>query len=50
MTVIEEAKDLNTVSVENLISSLKCHEIGLNEQEPVRKPKTIGLKSKGKFS
>jgi len=50
MTAIEEAKDLNTLSVEDLISSLKCHEIGLNEQEPVRKPKTIALKSKGKSS
>ena len=48
VTAIEEAKDLNTLSVEDLISSLKCHEIGLNEQEPVRKPKSIALKSKGK--
>jgi hypothetical protein len=50
ITAIEEAKDLNTLSVEDLISSLKCHEIGLNEQEPARKPKTIALKSKGKHS
>jgi len=27
VTAMEEAKDLNTVSVEDLISSLKCHEI-----------------------
>ena len=38
VTAIEEAKDLNTLSVEDLISSLKCHKIGLNEQEPVRNP------------
>jgi len=38
VSAIEEAKDLNTLSVEDLISSLKCHEIGLNEQELVRKP------------
>ena len=30
VTAIEEAKDLNTLSVEDHISSLKCHEIGLN--------------------
>jgi len=42
--------NLNTLSVEDLISSLKCHEIGLNEQEHVRKPKSIALKSKRKSS
>ena len=50
MTAIEEAKDLNTLSVEDLISSLKCHEIGLNEHEFFRKTKTIALNSKGKTS
>ena len=50
MTTIEEAKDLKTLSVEDLISSLKCHEIGLNEQEPIRKHKFIALKSRGKSS
>ena len=34
VTAIEEAKDLNTLSIEDLISSLKCHEIGMNEHEP----------------
>jgi len=34
-TSIEEAKDLNTLSVEDLVSSLKVHEISLNEHEPV---------------
>ena len=43
VTAIEEAKDLNTLSVEDLISSLKCHEIGLNEHEPVKKPKSIAF-------
>jgi len=33
VTAIEKAKDLNTLSVEDLISSLKCHEIGLNEHD-----------------
>ena len=50
MTAIEEAKDLNTLSVEDLISSLKCHEISLNEQEPIKKHKFIALKSRGKSS
>ena len=48
MIAIEEAKDLNTLSVEDLISFLKCHEIGLNEHEHVKKPKFIALKSRGK--
>jgi len=44
VTAIEEAKDLNALSVEDFISSLKCHEIGLNEHEPIKKPKSIALK------
>ena len=42
-TAIEEAKDLNTLSVKDLVSSLKVHEIGLNEHEPARKVKSIAL-------
>jgi len=49
-TAIEEAKDLNTLSVKDLVSSLKVHEIGLNEHEPARKVKSIALPSKGKSS
>jgi len=48
VTAIEEAKDLNTLSVEDLISSLKYHDIGLNEHESIKKPKSIALKSRGK--
>ena len=48
VTAIEEAKDLNTLSVEDLISSLKVHEIGLNEHKYVKKTKSIDLPSKGK--
>jgi hypothetical protein len=47
---IEEAKDLNTLSVEDLISSLKVHEIGLNEHDYDKKTKYIALASKGKPS
>jgi len=50
VTAIEEAKDLNTLSVEDLVSSLKVHEIGRNEHEPAKKVKSIALPSKGKSS
>jgi len=48
VTAIEEVKDLNTLSVEDLVSSVKVHEIGLNEHEPATKVKSIALPSKGK--
>jgi len=50
VTSIKEAKDLNTLSVEDLVSSLKVHEISLNEHEPAKKSKSIALQSKGKSS
>ena len=50
VTAIEEAKGLNTLSVKDLVSSLKVHEIGLNEHEPAKKVKSIALPSKGKSS
>ena len=50
VTTIEEAKDLNTLSVEDLVSSLKVHEMSLNEHEPSKKTKSIALPSKGKSS
>ena len=50
VTAIEEAKDLNTLSVENLISSLKVHEIRLDEHDSAKKTKSIALASKGKSS
>jgi len=43
VAAIEEAKDLNTLSVEDLVSSLKVHEIGLNEHELAKKVKSIAL-------
>jgi len=46
----QKALRLCTLSVEDLISSLKCHEIGLNEHERIKKPKFIALKSRGKSS
>jgi len=50
VTAIEEAKDLNTLSFEDLVNSLKVHEISLNEHEPAKKTKSIALPSKGKSS
>jgi len=50
VTSIEEAKDLNTMSAEDLVSSLKVHEISLNEHEHAKKSKSIALPSKGKSS
>jgi len=50
VTTIEEAKDLNTLSVEDLASFLKVHEISLNEHEPAKKSKSIALPTKGKSS
>jgi len=50
ITAIEEAKDLINLSVEDLVSSLKVHEISLDEHEPAKKSKSITLPSKGKSS
>jgi len=47
---IDKAKDLNTLIVEDLVSSLKDHEISLYEHEPAKKSKSISLPSKGKSS
>src|SRR4030043_1736917 len=48
VTTVEEARDLNALSLENLISSLKCHELGFPEAESSKKSKTMPLKLKGK--
>src|SRR4030067_3186383 len=48
VTAIEETRDLNALSLENIISSVKCHELGFPEAESIKKSKTIALKSKGK--
>src|SRR4030067_1028231 len=50
VTTIEEARDLNALSLENLISSLKYHELGFPEAQSSKKSKSIALKSKGKES
>lgn len=48
VTCIEEANGLNKFSLENLISSLKSHEIEHIGYEPTTKSKSIALKSDGK--
>ena len=47
LTTILEAKDMNILSLDALIGSLKTHEIELNEvsEETTRKGKSIALKS-----
>ena len=47
VTTIQEAKNLNVLSLDALIRSLKTHEIELNEvaDEAVKKGKSIALKS-----
>jgi len=50
VTAIKEVKDLSTLSVEDLISSLKVHEISLDEHDSSKKSKSIALKSKWKHS
>ena len=47
VTAIQKAKDLNVLSLDALIRSLKSHKIELNEasEESNRKGKSIALKS-----
>ena len=47
MTTIQEARDLNVLSLDALIGSLKTHEIELNEvfEETNKRSKSIDLKS-----
>jgi hypothetical protein len=45
VTAIQEAKDLDTLGLEELISSLRSHEIELSSDEPQRKLKSVALLS-----
>ena len=45
VTALKMEKDLNQISLEELISSLRSHEIELQEDEPQRKVKSVALKS-----
>lgn len=44
VTTIQGAKDLNTLSLESLISNLQIPEMELNGDESVMKSKTLALK------
>jgi hypothetical protein len=46
VTAFQESKDLDTVSLESLISSLKSHEMELMTDESTKKMKGIALRSK----
>src|SRR4051812_1522757 len=48
VTAFKIAKNMNEVSLEELISTLRSHEIELDANEPQKKGKTITLKSKNK--
>jgi hypothetical protein len=47
VTAFQEAKDLDEVTLEDLISSLKSHEMELITDESTKKLKGIALSSKG---
>ena len=48
VTTIQKAKDLDKLSFENLISSLKSYDIELDVDEPIYKSTSISLTSKVK--
>ena len=48
VTALKLAKDLNKISLEELVSSLRSHEIELEEDEPQKQGKPLALKSNRK--
>ena len=46
VTALKLEKDLNNISLEELVSSLRSHEIELEEDEPHKRGKYVALKSK----
>src|ERR1044072_2521604 len=48
VTALKVAKDLNLICLEELISSLRSHEIELQADEPQRRNKSVALKSNSK--
>jgi hypothetical protein len=45
VTAITQAKDLKTMNLEDLIGSLRAHEVVLQGDKPVKKVKTLALKA-----
>lgn len=50
VTTIQEAKNLNKLSLESLIRNLHIHEMELNGDEPVMKSKTLALEFMARIS
>lgn len=48
VTALNVSKNLNITTLVELLSSLRSHEIEMEEDEPQRKGKIVALKSKGK--
>lgn len=48
VTTLKVPKDHNSTTLEELVSSLRSHEIKLEEDEPQRKWKFVVMNSKGK--
>src|ERR1044072_6447511 len=48
VTALKMAKDLNKISLKELISSLRSHEIELLEDEPQRRNKSVALTSRSR--
>ena len=46
VTALKLSKDLNNISLEEHVSSLRSHEIELEEDEPQKKNKFVALKSR----
>ena len=46
VTALKLSKDLNNISLEELVSSLRSHEIELEEDEPQKRNKSVALKSR----
>ena len=46
VTTLKLSKDLNNISLEELVSSLRSHKIELEEDDPQKKIKSVALKSR----
>ena len=49
VTALKLAKYLNKISLEEIVSSLRSHEIELEEDEPQKQGKSLALKSNKKY-